>query len=72
VGDAQNRLHLFRGVGQQDRAGHDAEIRQTIALVRAKLFRRSDQAALTDDGAQLLKNAGVHGCLSGNRAAVPE
>jgi len=39
VTDSNNRLNLFRGIWQQDRARHDAEIGQAVALSLA-LSRR--------------------------------
>ena len=65
---ADNCLDLFSGSGEQDGAGHDAEIRQAVALVSVQLFGRGNQAAFTNNRAKLLKNVGVHQTLTGYSA----
>src|SRR6266851_5521605 len=57
---ADNCLDLLSGSGEQDSAGHDAEIRQAVALVSVQLFGRGNQAAFTNNQEKLLKNVGVH------------
>ena len=53
-------LDLFRGSGQQHSLRNDAKIRQPVTLVGLQFFLRCDQAAISGDGAELLKDAGVH------------
>jgi len=53
-------LDLFSGTGKQYRLGNDAEIRKPVTLVGLQFFLRCNQAALPGDGAELLKDAGVH------------
>ena len=53
-------LDLFRGSGQQHSLRHDTEIRQPVTLVGLQFFLRRDQASIPGDGAELLKDAGVH------------
>src|SRR5262249_22731362 len=53
-------LDLFSGAGKQDRLGNNAEIRKPVTFVGRQFFLRRDQTAISSDGAELLKDAGVH------------
>jgi hypothetical protein len=53
-------LDLFRRAGQQYGLWKDAEIRQPVTLVGFQLFLRRDQADVSHDCAEFLKDAGVH------------
>jgi len=55
VADANNFLHLLRGIREQDRAREHAEIGQAVALIGVQLFARSDQAARANDFTQLVE-----------------
>ena len=66
-----NRLNLLGVRWKQNREGHDAKIGQSVAFVGVKFFGRRNQAMCSDDGAEFLKNAGVHGRLSGIEKLSP-
>ena len=54
-------LDLFRGSGQQHSLRNDAKIRQPVTLVGLQFFLRCDQASVSDDDAEFLEDARVHG-----------
>src|SRR6266404_836556 len=60
VTDAHARLNLLRGIRQQHRARHHAEIGQTVALVSMQFFRRGNQAVVANDRPKLVKNTRFH------------
>jgi hypothetical protein len=53
-------LDLLRGSRQQHSPWNDTKIRQPVTLVGLQFFLRCNQAAISGDGAELLKDAGVH------------
>jgi hypothetical protein len=63
VAHTHDCLDLFCRAGQQHSLGKDAKIRQPVALISLQFFLRCDQAAVAGDGAELLKNAGIHEVL---------
>ncbi len=70
VTHADNFLHLFGGIWQQHRARQHAKICQPVALIGVEFFARSDQAARSDNFAQLLENPAFHGARP-RREACP-
>ena len=64
MADAEDRLDLLGGVGEQHTERHDAKIRQRVAFIGMELFGGSNEAARTDNSAQFLNDAGVHAGLS--------
>jgi len=59
VTDSNDRLDLFRGIWQQDRARHDAEIGEAVALVGMKFFRPKRLAAVAGDRSKLIKGCAL-------------
>ena len=54
---------LARCGGEDDGAGHGAEVGEAVALVGLELFGRGDEAAGAGDGAEFGEEGGVHGRL---------
>jgi len=71
MANPQDRLHLFSGIGQQNRVWHHAKIGEPIAFIGMEFFWGGDQTAVTNNRAQLSNNAGVHSGLSGDRTIAP-
>src|ERR1700722_12200826 len=57
MADAEDRLDLLRGFGEQHTKWHDAKIRQRIAFIGVEFFGGGNQAARTDNSAQFLNDA---------------
>ena len=67
-----DRLHLRTRFGEKNTERQDAEIRQRIAFVGMKFFARSNQSMRTNNGAQFLNDASVHGLTFPGLAAAPQ